>query len=136
MAIAGFMILTQLGIAPQIVLITYGALIGMLALAGALAFGLGGREVAAQMWQQAYDRGRTQTAQTKTDLQTGRDRANDQVRQLGMQDNTAQPAEDAELYDQQAPQYAGPASTQQIPADNRNGQSRYGAGGATSYPQP
>ena len=60
-------------------LITYGALIGMLALAGALAFGLGGREVAAQMWQQAYDRGRQQTDQAKQDLQTGKDRAQQQV---------------------------------------------------------
>lgn len=79
LAIAGFMILTQLGIAPAIVLITYGALVGMLALAGALAFGLGGREVAAQIWQQAYDRGREQTDQAKADLQTGKDRAQEQV---------------------------------------------------------
>ena len=44
MAIAMFMILTQLHIAPTIVIITYAAILGMLALAGALAFGLGGRE--------------------------------------------------------------------------------------------
>src|SRR3954468_184941 len=47
MAIAVFMILNQLRIAPAIVTITYAALIGSFALAAALAFGLGGREVAA-----------------------------------------------------------------------------------------
>lgn len=49
MAIAVFMILTQLGIAPVIVTATYVALVGALALAAALAFGLGGRDAAAQM---------------------------------------------------------------------------------------
>jgi hypothetical protein len=47
MGIAIFMILNQLKIAPEIVQITYTALIGALALGLALAFGLGGREVAA-----------------------------------------------------------------------------------------
>jgi hypothetical protein len=37
-------------------MITYASLLGMLGLAGALAFGLGGREVAARMWSQAYDK--------------------------------------------------------------------------------
>ena len=46
MAIATFMILNQLQIAPEIVTITYAALIGGVFLAMALAFGLGGREVA------------------------------------------------------------------------------------------
>jgi hypothetical protein len=39
LAIGLFMVLDQLQIAPQIVTITYAALLGMLALAGALAFG-------------------------------------------------------------------------------------------------
>lgn len=56
MLIATFMILEQLKIANQIVMITYGALVGMLALAGALAFGLGGRDVAAELWSDAYSR--------------------------------------------------------------------------------
>lgn len=83
LAIAGFMVLTQLGIAPQIVIITYSALIGMLALAGALAFGLGGREVAAQMWQQAYTSGQQRSQQAKQDLQAGKARAQQQVSQTG-----------------------------------------------------
>jgi hypothetical protein len=58
LAIVVFMVLTQLKIAPAIVATTYIALIGMLAVAGALAFGLGGREVAADMLRDAYDSGR------------------------------------------------------------------------------
>jgi len=81
MAIAVFMILTQLHIAPQIVIITYAALLGMLALAGALAFGLGGREVAAKMWSSAYQKGQEQSEQVKADAQTGKARAQDQAQQ-------------------------------------------------------
>ena len=55
LAIVVFMVLNQLKIAPAIVTTTYIALIGMLAVAGALAFGLGGRELAADMMRDAYD---------------------------------------------------------------------------------
>ena len=58
LAIGTFMVLDQLNIAPQIVTITYAALLGMLALAGALAFGLGGRDVASRMLEEAYETGR------------------------------------------------------------------------------
>ena len=58
MAIATFMILDQLRIAPQIVTITYAALLGGVFLAMALAFGLGGRDVARDMLSEAYERGR------------------------------------------------------------------------------
>jgi small-conductance mechanosensitive channel len=75
MAIALFMILDQLRIAHQIVTITYAGLIGMLALAGALAFGLGGRDLAAQLLGQAYDAGQRNAGQVEQDLQTGRERA-------------------------------------------------------------
>lgn len=60
LAIGTFMVLDQLQIAPVIVTITYAALIGMLALAGALAFGLGGREVARDMLQGAVGDARQQ----------------------------------------------------------------------------
>jgi hypothetical protein len=60
LAIVVFMVLTQLKIAPAIVTTTYIALIGMLAVSGALAFGLGGREVASDMLRDAYDSGRGQ----------------------------------------------------------------------------
>ena len=58
MAIGTFMVLDQLQIAPVIVTITYGALLGGIFLAMALAFGLGGRDVAGRMLSEAYDRGR------------------------------------------------------------------------------
>jgi hypothetical protein len=58
MAIATFMILDQLNIAPAIVEITYIALLGSVALGMALAFGLGGRGVAGRMLEEAYRSGR------------------------------------------------------------------------------
>jgi hypothetical protein len=60
MAIAVFMILDQLEIAPTIVTITYAALLGAVALGMALAFGLGGRDVAGRMVESAYLKGRGQ----------------------------------------------------------------------------
>ena len=73
------MVLDQLEIAPQIVTITYAALLGMLALAGALAFGLGGREVAAEMLRGAYQAGQENKEQVKQDIQTGKERGQDQA---------------------------------------------------------
>ena len=75
LAIGTFMVLDQLHIAPQIVTITYAALLGMLALAGALAFGLGGREVAADLLRSAYDSGQQNKGQVKRDMQQGKQRA-------------------------------------------------------------
>ncbi len=91
LAIVVFMVLTQLKIAPTIVTATYIALIGMLALAGALAFGLGGREVAADMLRSAYSSTRENQDRIKQDMRTGRDRAQAQADQLrdGGQDRPA-----------------------------------------------
>jgi Conserved TM helix len=75
MAIVVFMVLTQLKIAPVIVTATYIALIGMLALAGALAFGLGGRDVAAEMTRSAYSSAQDNRDQVKQDMRLGRARA-------------------------------------------------------------
>ena len=75
LAIGTFMVLDQLNIAPQIVTITYAALLGMLALAGALAFGLGGREVAADLLRGAYDSGQQSKDQVRRDMQQGKQRA-------------------------------------------------------------
>jgi Conserved TM helix len=74
MGIAVFMVLNQLRIAPAIVQITYIALLGSVALGAALAFGLGGRDVAGQLLSQAYDSGRRNQDQVKQDLRTGKDR--------------------------------------------------------------
>ena len=60
MGIATFMILDQLNIAPAIVEITYIALLGSVALGMAIAFGLGGRDVAARLLEDAYGQGRAQ----------------------------------------------------------------------------
>jgi Mechanosensitive ion channel, conserved TM helix len=75
MAIATFMILDQLQIAPTIVTITYAALLGALALGSALAFGLGGREVARDMLTTAYDRGRERTEEVKRERWLQKERA-------------------------------------------------------------
>lgn len=55
LSIAVFMILNQLEIAPAIVNITYTAILGAMSLGLALAFGLGGKEVAGQILSQAYE---------------------------------------------------------------------------------
>lgn len=68
MSIAGFMVLNQLRLAPEIVNITYAALVGALALGLALSFGLGGRDVAARMLEQAYKSGQKSVDQVKKDV--------------------------------------------------------------------
>jgi hypothetical protein len=75
MTIATFMILDQLKIAQDIVIITYAALLGAIALASALAFGLGGREVAADMLRRGYVKGQAATEQARRDLEVGKARA-------------------------------------------------------------
>jgi hypothetical protein len=67
LAIAVFMILNQLRIATEIVTITYAAVMGALALGMALAFGLGGRDVASRMLEDAYRRGREERARIRTE---------------------------------------------------------------------
>lgn len=82
MTIATFMILEQLKIAPAIVTITYAALLGAIALGSALAFGLGGREVAARMLEGAYTNVQQNKDQWKRDLDQGMTRARDEVSDL------------------------------------------------------
>jgi len=81
MAIATFMILNQLHIAPAIVTITYAVLLGSLGLGMALAFGLGGRETAGQLVSGAYTKAQGQTDQVKHDMQTGKQRGQHQAQQ-------------------------------------------------------
>jgi hypothetical protein len=75
LAIVVFMVLNQLKIAPAIVTTTYIALIGMLAVAGALAFGLGGRELAADMMRDAYDSSRENGPRARRTVRTENERA-------------------------------------------------------------
>ena len=91
MAIATFMILNQLQIAPEIVTITYAVLLGSLGLGMALAFGLGGRETAAQLVSGAYDKGQEQKDQVKQDMRTGKQRGEQQVQQAKAQQSDGQP---------------------------------------------
>jgi hypothetical protein len=79
MSIAVFMILAQLQIATQIVVITYAALWGAIALGSALAFGLGGRDVAARMLEGAYEAGQRNKGQFRRDLDQGMQRASSEV---------------------------------------------------------
>jgi len=79
MTIATFMILDQLMIAESIVTITYAGLVGAIALGTALAFGLGGREVARELLQGAYEKGQENKEQFKQDLDQGLSRAKDEA---------------------------------------------------------
>src|ERR687893_29051 len=54
---AAFAALTQLGIAVQLTANTFLILLGAIALAAALAFGIGGMEVAREILEKAYNRG-------------------------------------------------------------------------------
>jgi Conserved TM helix len=82
MSIATFMILTELGIAEQIVVITYAALMGAIALGMALAFGLGGRDVASRMLEDAYRKGQESRADIRRDLEVGKARAQSEAERM------------------------------------------------------
>ena len=79
MTIATFMILDQLQIAQNIVIITYAALLGAIALGSALAFGLGGRDVAARMLEGAYSGVQQNKDEWRRDLDQGLTRARDEA---------------------------------------------------------
>lgn len=81
LVIAGFMILEQLQIAPEIVRIAFAATIGALALGLALAFGLGGRDVASRMLEDAYRKGQEQRGQIKQDAETAKQRGEERKQQ-------------------------------------------------------
>ena len=85
MAIAVFMILNQLGIAETIVNTTYIALIGAVALGSALAFGLGGRDAAADLINSGYRKAQQQSDQVRADMQTGRERGRADAQQYTQQ---------------------------------------------------
>ena len=76
MAIAAFMILDQLKIATNIVVITYAAIVGAVALGMALAFGLGGRDVAGRLLENAYSKGLEVKDDVRRDVRTGVERGN------------------------------------------------------------
>ncbi len=81
MTIATFMILEQLKIAHDIVVTTYTLLLGAVALGSALAFGLGGRDVAARMLEGAYQKGQQNKEQIKQDFAQGKEQAKQEARE-------------------------------------------------------
>jgi len=68
-ALGFFMALTQLKIATPIVVGTYIAVIGSLALGAALAFGLGGRKTAEDIIDKAYKEGKEKLPEIKTEAE-------------------------------------------------------------------
>jgi hypothetical protein len=108
MAIATFMILNQLQIAPEIVTITYAALLGGVFLAMALAFGLGGRDVAGRMLADAYEKGQEQRGQVRRDMELGKERGK----------------EDAERAKDEAERRAGNGRTETRPIGGPTGSRR------------
>lgn len=75
MSLAVFMILNQLGIATDIVNILFTAIVGSVALGLALAFGLGGRDVAREMLEQAAGNVRAKKDDMKEQVRTSTERA-------------------------------------------------------------
>jgi hypothetical protein len=82
MTIALFMVLVQLHIATQIVIATYVLVLGAIALGFALAFGLGGREVAAQILANAYQSGQQALPQMRAEAQMAKQQAAQDVDRL------------------------------------------------------
>lgn len=79
MGLAVFMILNQLKIAPEIVTLTYAAIVGSASLGMALAFGLGGRDVAGQILQGLYEKGKRNKGLVANDFRKGTSRAKQQA---------------------------------------------------------
>lgn len=75
LSIAGFAILEQLKVAPIIISTTYIALIGSVSLASALAFGIGGRDVAARLLESGYEKGARNIDRIRSDVARGAENA-------------------------------------------------------------
>jgi len=69
---AVIMAMDQLEIAPTIINTLWTALVGMFAVAGALAFGLGGRDLAGRLLEDWYNRGREKAQDVKQAVQDTR----------------------------------------------------------------
>ena len=77
--IAIFMILDQLHIARNIVDITFTALVGSVGLGLALAFGLGGRDVASRILEQAYENSQAKSGQLQREYRQAKTTARGQA---------------------------------------------------------
>ncbi len=56
MVLAGAMALRQMGLANEIITLAFGLLLGAIAVAAAIAFGIGGRELAGEALKNWLDR--------------------------------------------------------------------------------
>ena len=63
--IAVFMAIQQVGVAPEIVTTAFTLILGSIALAAGLAFGLGNRELAGEITRRWYEQGRKQPEPAK-----------------------------------------------------------------------
>ena len=89
--VALFMALVQLKIATQIVVATYVLVLGAICLGFALAFGLGGREVAGKMLASAYASGQQAMPQIKEEAKAAKDQAADDVEEIKRRADPTQP---------------------------------------------
>jgi Conserved TM helix len=96
LVMALFMVLNQLNIAEEIVTITFAALLGSLGLGMALAFGLGGRDVAGRLLEDAYRKGQEERGRFRREVEVGKERARGQAERaesrLGGDGNAGAPA--------------------------------------------
>jgi hypothetical protein len=90
--IALFMALVQLQIATQIVIATYVLVLGAICLGFALAFGLGGRDVAARMLATAYESGQRALPQIKDEARAAKEQAAEDVDEVKRRADPAGPA--------------------------------------------
>jgi hypothetical protein len=68
---AVFAAITELGIAVELTAPTFLIVLGAAALAAAIAFGIGGREVARDILEKAYNRGQQETGESGGGQQGG-----------------------------------------------------------------
>ena len=81
-AIALFMALVQLKVATQIVVATYVIVLGSIGLGFALAFGLGGRNVADRLLTGAYEAGQQRMPELRSDAQQAKEQAASEAQAL------------------------------------------------------
>ena len=93
MAFAVIVAVNQIGIAATLVNTLFMAVVFALALAVGLAFGLGGRDTAARMWQTWYARGQEMAPQLEQRAELAAQRAEEKVQQTGQAQAPAGEAE-------------------------------------------
>ena len=81
MAFAVIVAVNQIGIAATLVNTLFMAVVFAIALAAGLAFGLGGRDTAARMWQGWYQRGQEMAPRLESAAQTAAQRSEERVQQ-------------------------------------------------------